>query len=401
MSDPRSVVADGLCIGCGGCALAFPDKVRLDISGNGFQEPAQAADLTAHESNTFDALCPGLGYEAPDGRGDSDAVWGPWRSMVSGWSTDPEFRKMGSSGGALTAIAARLLALGTIDEVVGIQQDPDNPFRNQAIRVTSSDQVLALAGSRYSPAAPALALEGLEKGRRVAFIGKPCDVGMLRSYVASLPACDRPDVRLWLSFFCAGTPSWEATKGLVEHLGGEPAAIQQIRYRGLGWPGRFVAEADDGSAVSTTYEDSWGSHLNKQLHVRCKLCRDGVGATADLVAADSWETDERGYPLFDDQEGQSLIIARTQAGVETLDGMVADNTLAVVPFDRSSLKHMQSYQYERAHFAWPRSLGYRIAGRKAPIWPGFRRFNLALRYPITSLRQAVGSFRRARRELTG
>src|SRR5690606_38740893 len=87
-----------------------------------------------------------------------------------------------------------------------------------------------------------------------------------------------------------------------------------LRYRGDGWPGDFVAEDREGHRGSVSYDDSWGKTLGPTVQWRCKLCADGVGESADIVAADLWESDSRGYPVFEDRPGISALIARTARG---------------------------------------------------------------------------------------
>ena len=114
----------------------------------------------------------------------------------------------------------------------------------------------------------------------------------------------------------AGTPSQHATDAVLASLGAPPDAdLVRLRYRGEGWPGSFTAQDAAGATWSTSYDASWGAHLGKAVQWRCKICPDGVGESSDVTAGDFWRSDERGYPLFDEGDGFSALVART-LGIE-------------------------------------------------------------------------------------
>src|SRR5690606_15477419 len=175
---------------------------------------------------------------------------------------------------------------------------------------------------------------------RLAFVGKPCDVAALRALAAEDP---RVNLRfpVMLSFFCAGVPAQAGAEAVLAALGTDLAATESFRYRGNGWPGQATAVLADGSRRSMSYHDSWGGILSRHVQHRCKLCADGTGTAADLVCADAWESDARGYPLFEEAEGISLIVARTALGARLLDEARAAGRIATAPFDPGRLAAIQ------------------------------------------------------------
>ena len=172
---------------------------------------------------------------------------------------------------------------------------------------------ICAAGSRYAPVAPLAAIAAeLDAGGRFAFVGKPCDVSALRQWAKHDPRID-VQVVVMLSFFCAGTPSQAGTDRIIKRLGANPDRLASFRYRGDGWPGYATAVEADGRTTRMSYAASWGEILSREVQYRCKICPDAVGGVADIAAADAWYGDEGGYPSFDEQEGRSLIVARTEA----------------------------------------------------------------------------------------
>ncbi|WP_247651307.1 Coenzyme F420 hydrogenase/dehydrogenase, beta subunit C-terminal domain [Roseovarius autotrophicus] len=399
----RRIARGDLCAGCGACGGMFPDKIGVEMAPPGFLRPRQRAPLTAEEEDSFSRFCPALGQKV-EARGRTDHVlWGPYLKMRTGWATDPELRFSGASGGALSGVLLHLLESGEIEAVVQIAADPENPIANRTVISTDRAGILAAAGSRYAPSAPLARLSELvATGKRHAFVGKPCDVAALRVLSA-----ERPEVAaafpVLLSFFCAGVPSETGARAVLAALGTGPDEVTRFRYRGQGWPGRATARLSDGSERSMSYHDSWGGILSNHVQHRCKICADGTGKAADLVCADAWESDARGYPVFDEAEGVSLVVSRTALGARILQEAIAAGRIETAPFDVGELAAIQPGQRERRRALLARLLALRLAGQPVPHYAGLHLWQAARENPILrNLKNFLGMARRVlRRRMTG
>ena len=160
---------------------------------------------------------------------------------------------------------------------------------------------------------------------------------------------DRVDalIPLKLSFFCGGMPSYDGADRVVRAMGVEPAEVTSFRYRGNGWPGLTRVETRDGQFAEMRYEDSWGGHLSKEIQFRCKICPDAVGGVADIACADAWYGGESGYPQFEEQDGRSLIMTRTEAGENFLNDAVKSGILATKKLAIEEVQLMQPAQARR------------------------------------------------------
>jgi coenzyme F420 hydrogenase subunit beta len=404
LSPSLARVAQGsLCAGCGGCVGLYPDKIAMEMSPLDFLRPRQIADLTEGEEARIALICPGLGQRvAVEGRKDS-VLWGPYVEMLTGWAANPDLRFAGASGGALSALAAYLLDSGTVDAVVQVGADPQFPTANRTVFSTSAAEVAAVAGSRYAPSAPLVGLAGhlaehRTTGRRFALLGKPCDAVALRALVQedAVAAAAFPVI---LSFFCGGVPSHAGGLEVLEALGVTEAELASFRYRGNGWPGRATAILKDGSERSMTYHDSWGGILTHHAQHRCKICADGTGVAADIVCADAWETDAKGYPRFDDAQGVSLIVARTALGQRLIAGARAAGQIETTPYDIAQLAAIQPGQRERRRALLARLLALRLAGCPVPRYEGLQIAAAARQNPIwRNLKNFLGTLRRVLRQ---
>ncbi|MCV7151161.1 Coenzyme F420 hydrogenase/dehydrogenase, beta subunit C-terminal domain [Mycolicibacterium pyrenivorans] len=389
----QRVLANDNCTGCGVCAL-ISDRITVNLDSQGFCRPtvngSESRDKDESEATTFTRVCPGVSLHAPSPEGKRrHPVFGSYVEAWQGWAVDPEFRHAGSSGGVLTALSCWLMSSGRAREVAGCGMSAIQPTRTVPLRITSREEALAAAGSRYAPVSNSLSGQNCE-----AFIGKPCEVSGRRR-LASNTASAHGQSPVLLSFFCAGTPSQHATEDLARALGAEPSDVTSLRYRGDGWPGEFEVRTIDGAVRTMSYEDSWGKNLGRRLPLRCKLCADGTGEDADIAVGDFWATDAKGYPAFDNADGNSVIIARTQRGAELLLAAADQRILTLNPVNLESVAAVQPLQAERRRTLAGRLAGRRLAGYRVPRYRGYNLLQQLALHSAANLRAAAGTFSRS------
>lgn len=364
----------------------------MSLDRNGYLRPtvtdAFALDRDAEFGQGFEASCPGVLVRSSSDRRSRDPDFGPVLRAWRAWATDAKIRNRGASGGVLTAINQWLLDSGTVSVVAGASQSLRDPLRTSPSLAATSYEASKMAGSRYAP----VSIVQLEKSltERAAVTCKPCEASALRQELDQGRA-----PQAILSFFCAGTPSQESTSTMVEILGGRPEEVRKVDYRGDGWPGSFAAWDQDGRKFSTTYQRSWGEVLGPTMQSRCKICVDGVGESSDIAAADYWEAGPDGYPVFEDAPGISLLVARTQKGIDIVLNAERAGYIQLSPADLSEVRKIQPHQVTRRRTMFGRLLILRLLGRPTPTYAGFGLWRLAIRHPIANARAAFGTLRRA------
>lgn len=406
MVDPQSpltpslarVKAGNLCSGCGACAAIAPRAIRMESVPPGFLRPIQSEPVSGVDDRKIAEVCPGLGQAVTAGKRQDHPLWGPYVTAETGWATDAAMRHAGSSGGVLSAILDHLLAEGTVDAVLQVTASPDMPTANAIILNRNREGVIAAAGSRYAPSAPLAGIAPLvASGHRIAFVGKPCDAAALRA-LSTIDADVARTFPVILSFFCAGVPSLDGAGKVLEALGTSLEATESFRYRGNGWPGRATATLKDGRETSMSYHESWGKILSRHVQHRCKICADGTGVAADIVCADAWESDADGYPLFDEREGVSLVVARTDLGRQIIGAARARSRIETEAFDMATLAAIQPGQRERRRVLLARLSALKILGVPIPRYRGLRLVDAARQGSLRKhARNFLGMARRALR----
>lgn len=351
----------------------------VDVSAEGLR-PTTVKNSAGRLADTREALkaCPGIQLEHRDFRGEESidqemvASWGPIRSIWEGAAFDDEIRFAGSSGGAASALAVYALEHLGFRLVLHIEANPDAPYTNRTVVSTTREEILSRTGSRYAPASPCEHLEVIEQADGPClFIGKPCDVAAAQKARRHRPTLDQ-NLALTVAFFCAGTPSTNGTLELLKSLGvPDVDDLTEVRYRGNGWPGRFVAHTRaEGATYSCTYEESWGEVLSSHVQWRCRLCIDHTGEFADIAVGDPWYRSIR-----EGEAGSSLILARTPSGKRHIEGAIRDQALVASRVDNKLLPRSQPNLLQTRGRVWGRMLGSRIVGARTPTYhqlPSFR-----------------------------
>lgn len=366
----RRVTKGELCAGCGACAGIAPDAVRMTTIAPGYARPEQSAPLNSAQERAIATSCPGSTVAPWPDAPHRSPYWGPYVECLTGAATDPDIRHAGSSGAAISILAIHALRSGLVDQVLHVVADPDLPTRNCMTISTTAEAVIAGAGSRYAASSPLATIDALlASERKMAFIGKPCDVSALRQLARVDDRVDRL-VPIMLSFFCGGLPSHAGADRIVRAMGLDPAELTSFRYRGNGWPGLTRAETRDGATSEMRYADSWGGHLSKEVQFRCKICPDAVGGVADIACADAWYGGESGYPQFDERDGRSLIMARTQRGAALLDAARSAGVITTEPLPVGEVDLMQPAQARRKRLVSARMLASRLLLQPVPRMAG-------------------------------
>ncbi|MGO1411497.1 MAG: Coenzyme F420 hydrogenase/dehydrogenase, beta subunit C-terminal domain [Microbacterium sp.] len=369
-------------------------RISMDLRDGGWMRPTVAPEGavdTREEARKFRAICPGVRLDAPVP--ETATVHPTFGRYVSAWrgrAADDETRAAGSSAGVLTAMSTFLVTTGRARSVRGAAMSPAQPTRTVPVSITSREEALAAAGSRYAPVS---ALDGFDVSSD-AIVAKPCEISALTRLRRLAPGGDDP---LTLSFFCAGTPSQSATRSLVTKLGVEVDRATSVRYRGNGWPGEFVA-TDGEARGALSYDDSWGKHLGRDLQWRCKICPDGTGEDADIAVGDFWKADDRGYPLFDDADGESVVIARTLRGHELLMEATRQGVIVLGEVDLDDVERIQPLQRARKRTLPLRILARRLALRKVPRFTGYVTLRRAVGQPKAAAKTLIGTVTRSWRD---
>ncbi len=386
------VVGWRLCTGCGACAYICPSgRIDLvDFENEGIR-PVLAADKCSNCSLCL-AICPSVHSTfLKMNHNWISRNWGPIAGIWEGHATDPEIRYRGSSGGAITAIAAYCLEKHNMHGVLHVAQDPENPVGNRTRLSYSRSALMDAAGSRYSPASVCNGLGLVEKAPvPCVVIGRPAEIAALSNARRLRPELDK-NIGLTISFFCAESPSTAGTNALLRKVRIDPLWVSSVRYRGHGWPGHFTLICKNGMPFDRrlSYRESW-TILQAYRPWAAQMWPDGTGELADISCGDPWH-----IKPDPSSPGSSLIVARTKLGLSIVKAAAAAGYLDVQSTDTSAIDRSQPGLLLKKQSIWGRQLALRLCGLpitrfdELQLWACWT--NLGLRHKARSI---VGTARR-------
>lgn len=381
------------CSGCGLCAGA----VSVQYSNSkGFQYPEQ---LNEEQVKFCEKICPvnGINYNE---RQDTN-LWGPCRGNYVGWATDREMRFRAATGGIITALACFLVETGECDAIIQIGSAKNAPFNLELFANSERSQIVSCAASRYITGTTFADLFKLiDYRKKYAVIGKPCDIEALTNYMgldSKMSAC----IKFRMTFFCAGAPSVNASMRLAEKMDVSVDEVRNIRYRGMGWPGKATITLKDGSKRYMDYIDAWSSILGRDIRKMCKFCVNGIGMFADISCGDLWNLDKERKPSFVEEEGRNIVFARSDLGKEVLFRAEKMGYIHLEEYKKlEELKYIQPNHYNMQTTMCGKIIGLKLS-RDSSLVPkyDFRRLLKASRgvSKIKIIRTALGTIKRQRK----
>lgn len=390
------VVRWRLCMGCGACVAACPEAniSMVDIVDQGLRAKVNSASCQG--CGRCVDVCPGVKLSHQPFNGDTIQVlreeWGPVLEVWEGYAADEEIRLKGSSGGVSTALALFGIEHRQASSVLQTGYEPDKPLVNASVLSKTREELLHCSGSRYSPAAPCTKLNLVgQTDQPFIFIGKPCDVAAMRLFAGVEPGV-AANLKLAISIFCAGTPATKGTLALLDRLNVRPNEVQELRYRGLGWPGATTVsvKGTHSEVRQLDYEQSWGEILSKYGQVRCRLCPDSTGEFADIACGDPWYRD-----FGPDDPGWSLVLVRTRHGRMFLQDAMKAGYVQLQRVDPAVLPLSQAALLQRKRHLWGRLKVMRMMRVPIPRYTGFSLFRNWTRLSVRGkLRSLFGTLKR-------
>lgn len=350
------------CTGCGLCHNLF--DVDMKMGENGFYSPSSPLDKAV--ITELQGLCPCFGKQLADM--DENRVWGRRESSFLAYSSNSEIRYNASSGGVLTSICSYLLETKRVDGILHIGKDPDDPIGSKMYCSRSVEQIISNSGSRYTSSMPLYDISSFFRpGEKYAFVGKPCDVAIIRNWSKkNNDIC--MIVPYLLSFFCAGAPSRNVNIQLLDKMQCGYENCRELTYRGNGWPGYTTAIDHSGQEYKLEYREVWGKTLGRDIRKVCRFCIDGVGELADISCGDAWYLDDEKKPVFTENKGRNIVFTRTKLGDALFKEAVELGYITIEDFNNyeDDMRYSQYHQFFKKKTMLASIIALFICGKSRP-----------------------------------
>jgi coenzyme F420 hydrogenase subunit beta len=316
----EEIVATEICCGCSACIVACPHKVLelqdFDPTQTDKNSPfdncvhgEEGCSLCAMACLRLDPKVDVIEQLTFGGRRRADQPEGAYLYKTLARATYAPILERGQDGGAVTALLAWGLDNGDLDGAVVSSPSESVPWLDEPRVVTSRDELIAAAGSRYTYCATPLALQKAAQARlkSIAVVGVSCESTAVRNFGAEgIKRWLRP-VKLIVGLMCCETFDYDAFMiGKVEQEMGIPLSeVVKVNVKG-----KVIVTLRDGRDVVLPLKDA-----RPFANEWCHHCPDFAAEHADLSCG--------GLGM----EGWTMILVRSERGREYLERAVADGVL--------------------------------------------------------------------------
>ncbi|NQT76111.1 MAG: Coenzyme F420 hydrogenase/dehydrogenase, beta subunit C-terminal domain [Bacteroidetes bacterium] len=343
----QDVVRSGLCNRCGSCVglsdgkISFTDRTgkylphieddpegKLDkellhyCSGKGFDFPGQSKKIFGEEAhyNVFIGAC---------------------KNIYIGHSNDESIRRLGASGGIISAILIWLLEKGHINGAVVLGMSEEEPWLTKPFIATSKEEILAAAQSKYIISSVNEILPEMEGFHgKLAYVGLPGQVQSIRL----LQEARHPSVaniKYIFGPFYGNTLHFSSVKSFLRSYGERDyRKIRKLYFRHGEWPGNMRIELEGGRTIELP---KFHANYLIPFHImkNSLLCTDLSNEFTDISGGDAWA------PVYEERgKGFSVVFSRSGKGQAILDEMIEEGKLALDPIDESEAISMHSHGYD-------------------------------------------------------
>lgn len=303
-----NIVKQQLCVSCGSCEVICKKKAISFVLKYGMYVPQVDASI-CNDCGLCSRVCPSSPIDVPQTYGTLDIEKEDVDSYTV-YAKNAEVRLTGTSGGVISQMIIHLLQQGLYKQAYVLKQNPAEKGLLRVEKITSANQVLQAAKSKYVPVSIQSVINDItEKNIADAIVvGTPCQILAIRNAL-SLTKTSRDNI-LFLGLFCERIMNYNVLDYYRYRFGDFSQFNFRDKQNGW-WPGgTTIRFAEKQICVNASLR----MQLKQYFCVsRCRHCFDGLNQLADISFGDCYLPNEG--TMF----GKSSIVVRTEKGKEAYE----------------------------------------------------------------------------------
>lgn len=239
------------------------------------------------------------------------------QKWYQGWANESEVRAKGSSGGIASALSKRMILEGGIVWSCAFEKGVFGFKKAETV-----GELYRFADSKYVKSNPIGAYKSIRHdlalGKKVLFIGLPCQVASLRNFVGVKLEAELTTVDL----ICHGTPSLAVLEFFLSQYDYRLSDLKDIKFRKKTHYQIFAIEKDKGNYIGITPNGVTDRYLiaflNCLIYTRnCYSCNYAkTERVSDITLGDSWGSN---LSETEQEKGISLILCQSKKGMNLVE----------------------------------------------------------------------------------
>ena len=305
------------CTGCASCVNICPvDCIQMVPSNEGFDHPVIDHDVCT-SCGLCQKVCPVItpvkfdNFENP--------------KVYAAWNLDESVRTKSSSGGMFSVLADYVIENNGF--VFGAVFDKNINVHH--VGVDTKEGLNAMRGSKYVQSEIGLVFrqikEKLMAGQKVLFVGAPCQVAGLNSYLNG----KYNELIITVDFVCHGIPSPGLFQLYLKKLKSEKlipnSKVEDFTFRDTkGWKPQISIKYNGKweplkRSRSIYFRLYWHNFISRESCYRCKYAC--VPRVSDITIADFWGLGESTPFNHDTGKGVNLLLINSANGERTFNNI--------------------------------------------------------------------------------
>lgn len=257
-----------------------------------------------------------------------DNALGYHKDVIAARATDEKIRARGQDGGVVSTLLIHLLDKGEIDSAA-VSKVGEELWMPEPFVATTSDDILASSGSKYSPCPSVLGVgDAIENGyENIAFVGLPCHVQSIRNIQTSKNfTVDIDRVKTVIGLFCMETFDLDV---LAKVASDEGLRIEDIR--------KFDIHKDKFYMITDEKEATIGiKKMRKYAKDACKLCYDLAAEFADISVGSTGTA-----------RGWNTVILRSDEAKDIFKSAEDADVIETAPLNNAGMKELRNLAVDK------------------------------------------------------
>lgn len=263
---------------------------------------------------------------------------GEYKKIYIGYFNDEEIRRNGASAGVITGIQNYLLENEMIDSAISLRMRKDKPYLTEPFLAKTKAEIMEGAQSKYITAPVNQILANLpDKTSRCVYTGLPHEIASIRKLQMTKHPSVTP-IKYVLGIFYGEAIGFSAIKSFLRSHGvRDVTEVKSLAFRAGEWPGHMRVELKNGRVISV--RKFHANYLIPSHITPFSLYQiDYMSELADISVGDAWA------PTYEQRgQGWSVVIARSNKGLELVEKMRQEKKLTLKEIDFEELLQMHSH----------------------------------------------------------